>query len=205
MEQGKRTVIIDHTGERSLDVAAFFIGHGLNRTVALAGGIDNYSKEAIPLFQDTALKSNLIEMTYHVKNLIFVAFITFQIIESNSKGDSNWPSWRGVTGNGSAPDTSKPPREWSEEKYFVEIKNGRFGPLNSHCLGEQTVLHLSYSCWGKRIPPVPDNAPGSHDNLPVSQNITLSPFASIKDRGKYYGKQSAMNHFLTKVDTKVGA
>lgn len=40
-----RTVIIDHTGDRSLDVAAFFIGHGLNRTVALAGGIDNYSKE----------------------------------------------------------------------------------------------------------------------------------------------------------------
>ena len=40
-----RTIIIDHTGERSLDVAAFFIGHGLNRTVALAGGIDNYSKE----------------------------------------------------------------------------------------------------------------------------------------------------------------
>ena len=40
-----RTVIIDHTGERSLDVAAFFIGHGLNRTVALAGGIDNYSKK----------------------------------------------------------------------------------------------------------------------------------------------------------------
>ena len=40
-----RTIIIDHTGDRSLDVAAFFIGHGLNRTVALAGGIDNYSKE----------------------------------------------------------------------------------------------------------------------------------------------------------------
>jgi len=40
-----RTIIIDHTGDRSLDVAAFFIGHGLKRTVALAGGIDNYSKE----------------------------------------------------------------------------------------------------------------------------------------------------------------
>ena len=40
-----RTIIIDHTGDRSLDVAAFFIGHGLNRTVALTGGIDNYSKE----------------------------------------------------------------------------------------------------------------------------------------------------------------
>lgn len=43
-----RTIIIDHTGDRSLDVAAFFIGHGLNRTVALAGGIDAYSKEVDP-------------------------------------------------------------------------------------------------------------------------------------------------------------
>ena len=43
-----RTIIIDHTGDRSLDVAAFFIGHGLNRTLALAGGIDAYSKEVDP-------------------------------------------------------------------------------------------------------------------------------------------------------------
>ena len=43
-----RTIIIDHTGDRSLDVTAFFIGHGLNRTVALAGGIDAYSKEVDP-------------------------------------------------------------------------------------------------------------------------------------------------------------
>ena len=43
-----RTIIIDHTGDRSLDVAAFFVGHGLNRTVALAGGIDAYSKEVDP-------------------------------------------------------------------------------------------------------------------------------------------------------------
>ena len=43
-----RTIIIDHTGDRSLDVAAFFIGHGLNKAVALAGGIDAYSKEVDP-------------------------------------------------------------------------------------------------------------------------------------------------------------
>ena len=47
-DKGTRTIIIDHTGDRSLDVAAFFIGHGLNRTVALAGGIDAYSKEVDP-------------------------------------------------------------------------------------------------------------------------------------------------------------
>ena len=43
-----RTIIIDHTGDRSLDVAAFFIGHGLKKTAALAGGIDAYSKEVDP-------------------------------------------------------------------------------------------------------------------------------------------------------------
>lgn len=43
-----RTIIIDHAGDRSLDVAAFFIGHGMNRTVALGGGIDAYSREVDP-------------------------------------------------------------------------------------------------------------------------------------------------------------
>ena len=33
-------IIIDHVGDRSLDVAAFFIGHGMKTTLALRGGID---------------------------------------------------------------------------------------------------------------------------------------------------------------------
>ncbi len=36
-------VIVCHTGERALDAAAFFIGHGLGRTRALAGGIDAFA------------------------------------------------------------------------------------------------------------------------------------------------------------------
>ena len=39
-------VIIDHSGDRSPDAAAFFIGHGLRATRALAGGIDAYAREA---------------------------------------------------------------------------------------------------------------------------------------------------------------
>ena len=38
-------VICDHTGDRSLDSAAFLIGHGFTETKCLAGGIDAYSQE----------------------------------------------------------------------------------------------------------------------------------------------------------------
>jgi len=41
-------VIYDHQGQRSLDAAAYFIGHGFSETKSLAGGIDAYSVEADP-------------------------------------------------------------------------------------------------------------------------------------------------------------
>lgn len=41
-------VIYDHTGDRSLDAAAYLIGHGFKNTRALRGGIDAYSQEADP-------------------------------------------------------------------------------------------------------------------------------------------------------------
>ena len=41
-------VIYDHTGERALDAAAYFNGHGFTGTKCLAGGIDAYSTEVDP-------------------------------------------------------------------------------------------------------------------------------------------------------------
>jgi rhodanese-related sulfurtransferase len=38
-------VIYDHQGSRSLDAAAYFIGHGFAATKCLAGGIDAYSEQ----------------------------------------------------------------------------------------------------------------------------------------------------------------
>jgi rhodanese-related sulfurtransferase len=43
-----RIVLVDHRGERSLDAAAYFIGHGLNSVRALRGGIDAWSTEVNP-------------------------------------------------------------------------------------------------------------------------------------------------------------
>ena len=47
-ERDLQVVIIDHLGDRALDVTAFFIGHGLKETRALAGGIDAYARDADP-------------------------------------------------------------------------------------------------------------------------------------------------------------
>lgn len=41
-------VVYDHEGSRSLDAAAYFIGHGFGNARALRGGIDAYSREADP-------------------------------------------------------------------------------------------------------------------------------------------------------------
>lgn len=41
-------IIYDHQGDRALDAAAYFIGHGFSETKCLAGGIDAYSLEVDP-------------------------------------------------------------------------------------------------------------------------------------------------------------
>jgi rhodanese-related sulfurtransferase len=41
-------IIYDHTGSRSLDAVAYFIGHGFCEAKGLAGGIDAYSAEVDP-------------------------------------------------------------------------------------------------------------------------------------------------------------
>jgi len=39
-------ILIDHTGGRILDAAAYFAGHGFTRVRGLRGGIDAYAREA---------------------------------------------------------------------------------------------------------------------------------------------------------------
>jgi rhodanese-related sulfurtransferase len=41
-------ILIDHTGNRVLDAAAYFAGHGFTNVKGLKGGIDAYSEQADP-------------------------------------------------------------------------------------------------------------------------------------------------------------
>lgn len=49
-------LIVDHTGTRSLDAAAYFAGHGFSDVRCLRGGIDTYSREADPSLPRYALE-----------------------------------------------------------------------------------------------------------------------------------------------------
>lgn len=44
----RKILIVDHTGQRALDAAAFFAGHGFSEVKCLRGGIDAYSADADP-------------------------------------------------------------------------------------------------------------------------------------------------------------
>jgi len=41
-------ILIDHSGSRVLDAAAYFAGHGFSKVKGLKGGIDAYSEQADP-------------------------------------------------------------------------------------------------------------------------------------------------------------
>ena len=47
-DKDRHLVIVDHTGARSLDAAAYFAGHGFMNIKCLKGGIDSYSQQADP-------------------------------------------------------------------------------------------------------------------------------------------------------------
>ena len=44
-DRGGMVVFVDHRGERSMDAAAYFAGHGFSDARALRGGIDAWSQE----------------------------------------------------------------------------------------------------------------------------------------------------------------
>ncbi|MCX7868527.1 MAG: rhodanese-like domain-containing protein, partial [Terrimicrobiaceae bacterium] len=45
-EKSRKILIVDHTGLRALDAAAFLAGHGFSEVKCLRGGIDAYSRDA---------------------------------------------------------------------------------------------------------------------------------------------------------------
>ena len=109
-------------------------------------------------------------MKLHLSELILILLGSILLTKSSLKADSNWPSWRGVTGNGVAPDSSNPPKEWSEEKnIFWKIKLPGLGHSTPVIWQDKIFLTSAIPFGDVTEPPIYDNAPGSHDNSPVAQ------------------------------------
>lgn len=102
---------------------------------------------------------------------------------SQATQDQHWSQWRGPLGTGESP-SAKPPIQWSETKN-VRWKTALPGLGHaSPVVWGQTVVVTTAIPFGKKFPPIADNAPGSHDNLKVSQKFKFVAIALDRATGK---------------------
>jgi len=110
--------------------------------------------------------------------------------------ESNWPSWRGTSGNGTAPDNSSPPIEWSEEKNISwKIQLPGLGHSTPIVWGEHIFLTTAIPFGERTSPPVADNAPGSHDNRPVAQKHRFVAMCIQRTSGKVLWETTCLEAF----------
>lgn len=96
----------------------------------------------------------------------------------------DWPQWRGPHANGSASETAAPPLRWSEEEN-VRWKVPLLGEGHSTPVvhGGQVFLTRTVPV-GEPFAPLPDDAPGAHDNRLVSSSHRLQALAFDLATGK---------------------
>ena len=87
---------------------------------------------------------------------------------AQSEHSKNWPQFRGPDGTG-ASQHAQPPVEWSETKN-VRWKVELDGLGHSSPVVWNDRIYVTFAVpFGERFGPLPDTAPGAHDNLLVSQ------------------------------------
>ncbi|MFT7633457.1 MAG: outer membrane protein assembly factor BamB [Mariniblastus sp.] len=96
---------------------------------------------------------------------------------------NQWGQWRGPIGTGESP-TAKPPTRWSETEN-VRWKTRLPGMGHSTpVVWAQTVIITTAIPFGQKFESIPDSAPGTHDNLPVSQEFKFVAVGLDRANGK---------------------
>jgi len=105
-----------------------------------------------------------------------------------------WPHWRGPQANGVAP-FAHPPLEWSETKnvrWKVPLPGkGHSSPI---VVGEQVFLQTAVPV-GEPQKPVYDQAPGTHDNVGVTQRHQFVVLALSRADGRVLWQRSVREEF----------
>ena len=97
--------------------------------------------------------------------------------------DDAWGQWRGPLGTGVSP-TADPPVKWSETEN-VRWRTALPGKGHATPVVWKDRLYLTAAVsFGKPRLPVYDNAPGSHDNLPVMRSHRFVVIAVDRADGK---------------------
>jgi len=113
---------------------------------------------------------------------------------SNTAAIRNWPQWRGPQANGVAPQAD-PPITWSETNN-VRWKLALPGKGHSSSIvwGERIFLTAAVPI-GSAQKPVYDNAPGTHDNVPVTHHHQFVVFAIHRQDGRILWKKVLREEF----------
>jgi outer membrane protein assembly factor BamB len=113
---------------------------------------------------------------------------------TSSDVSRDWPQWRGPLATGVAPHAN-PPVQWSESKnvrWKVALPGkGHSSPI---IVGDRIFLTAAVPV-GEMQKPVYDEAPGTHDNLPVTQRHQFIVFAVSRTTGKALWKKVIREEF----------
>ncbi len=109
--------------------------------------------------------------------------VIWALVASCLAEDGVWPQWRGPLGTGEAPNAD-PPIQWSETEN-VRWKTAIPGKGHSSPIVWKDRIYLTTAIpFGKPRLPVFDNAPGSHDNLPVTRSHRFAVVAVNRADGE---------------------
>lgn len=97
--------------------------------------------------------------------------------------ESSWAHWRGPLATGVAPDAD-PPVSWSE-KENVRWKSAIPGKGHSSPIVWRERVYLTTAvAHGEPVEPIVDDAPGTHDSIPVTQHHSFQALAVDRRDGK---------------------
>jgi outer membrane protein assembly factor BamB len=118
-----------------------------------------------------------------VRFSLALALASSALLGQQPDGSRGWLSWRGPSATGVAP-TADPPITWSETKN-VRFKTKLPGlGYGSPIVSGDLVFLTAAVAVGPELPPVPDDAPGAHDNAPVTRGHEFVVLAISRDEGE---------------------
>jgi len=126
---------------------------------------------------------NLMSKSFLVSLLISFSVVFHVTADDESEAERFWPQWRGPWATGVAPHGT-PPLEWSENKnirWKTDLPG--LGHATPIIWGDRIFVTTAIA-FGDAVDPMPDTAPGAHDNSPVTHHHQFVVLAINRADGK---------------------
>jgi len=103
--------------------------------------------------------------------------------EGSPQSEAYWPQWRGPLGTGVAP-KGDPPIEWSEQKNVRWKKQIEGQGHSTPVIWGDRIFATTAIPYGEAMEPRYSDAPGAHDNLPVTHRHKFAVMAIDRTTGE---------------------